>query len=144
MKIQIINEKITPEDLYPQTSGSAGIDLKAILSNPINLYPKEKYKFSTGIKVAIPDKHVGILVPRSSTGLRGLWLANIVGIIDSDYRGEVIVGLINTSELPITINPMDRIAQLIVTTHYNYNQISIVDSLDETERNSNGFGSTGV
>ena len=143
MKIQITNKMLKPNLLAPKTDQSAGIDLYACIDSTVRLQPGEIHKFNSGIRIAIDPGYVGCIFPRSSTGLKGLWLANITGIIDSDYRGDVVVAIKNTSKDEIAVNPMDRIAQLVVMPHYIHDNTHFVPVLDVTERGDNGFGSTG-
>ena len=143
MKIQITDNRLTPKMMAPATEGSAGIDLYACIDTPVRLWEDEKVKVSAGIKVAIPQGWIGVIVPRSSTGFEGKWLANVIGVIDSDYRGDVIVAIKNTSNWIEVIAPMDRIAQMLVIPHYEYNNIEVTDTLDETIRGVGSFGSTG-
>ena len=143
MNIQITDGRIRSSQLKPATVASAGIDLYACIDETTYLEVDEKIKINSGIKVSIPEGWVGVVVPRSSTGYDGKWLANVVGVIDSDYRGEVIVAIKNTSRIRIAIKPMDRIAQMVVVPHYNYNNISFVNSIASTDRGDGGFGSTG-
>lgn len=128
------------------TSGSAGIDIRAMLEKPTVLNPGETILTPSGFSVYIKDPSiVGIVYPRSGLGYKhGIVLANLVGVIDSDYQGPLMVPLWNRSQEPFTINPGDRIAQLVFerTLHANLN---VVDSFSgESERGLNGFGSTGI
>ena len=148
MKIKIVDKRITPDMLGYKTKGSAGIDLYAL---PNKYYANSLVwhgiytEFSTGIKLEIPEGHVGIIVPRSSSGSNGLMLANTVGVIDSDYRGEIKLRLVKwkvESAKPIEIKEPVRVAQLLIMPVKQVD-IEIVDSLEETDRGENGFGSTG-
>ncbi len=148
MHIQIINDNITPKMLHPVNAGDAGIDLYAAIDSIIGL-PSfgDTTTVPSGIKVAIPEGHVGLIFPRSSTGSKGLHLANVIGVIDSGYRGEILMKIRNNNAVFIgaglLIKPMDRIAQLIVMPIYNYTLIKFTDSLSSTQRGEKGFGSTG-
>lgn len=126
------------------TEGSAGFDLAAqreVLLLPMHGVPTP---INTGVKVAIPEGYAGLLVPRSSLGRRGLILANTVGVIDSDYRGHIIVQAIATAE-SIKLRPGDRFAQLVLFPILTINsQAAKADALEETERGEGGFGSTGA
>ena len=105
--------------------------------------PNTTVKIGTGIAIALPSYTFGGIYPRSGLATKcGLAPANKVGVIDADYRGELIVALHNHSTFPQSINQGDRIAQLIVQSYFNFDW-EIVDTLDETERGSSGFGSTG-
>jgi dUTP pyrophosphatase len=140
MQIKLLNPAIK---LKPATSGSAGIDLVANIPSTIVIPSHSQKKVPTGISVAIPEGWVGLFIFCSSTGIGGLYLANTMGVIDSDYRGEVMAICCNRISDPIHINPMDRFCQLVVVPHYSYEYIEYVDELSSTERGSNGFGSTG-
>ena len=125
------------------TEGSAGIDLCACIDEPITIAAGEIVKIPTGIASSIPVDCVSLIFARSGLAVKeGIALANSVGVVDSDYRGEIIVGLINHSKKDYTINPGDRIAQLVVMPVCLL-PVEVVDSLDSTERGDGGFGSTG-
>lgn len=143
LKIKKLNEKaIVP---LRATTGSAGMDLYACIDEPITIKPLERVLIPTGIATALPSNDYAIfLFARSGLGIKhGIALANGVGVVDSDYRGEICVGLQNSSNESYVINPNDRIAQMVVMPVCSP-EIVTVDRLDETERNSGGFGSTGV
>ena len=120
--------------------GDAGLDLCS--RDHAILYPGEKLNIGTGVHVAIPRFHVGLLVPRSGLGGRGLTLRNTVGVIDSGYRGEVIAMCVNNGEDPISIQKGERFAQLVVVPFLSV-PVEVVDELDSTERGETGFGSSG-
>ncbi len=126
------------------TPGSAGLDLTAAIEAPIKLSPGERMKMPTGIQIEIPEGHQGQVVPRSGLAAKaGISLTNCVGTIDSDYRGEVLVLLINHGSEPYTFQPGERIAQLVVVP-IPYVEILEVDDLSPSEvRGPGGFGSTG-
>lgn len=130
-----------------ESNGAAGIDLRACIDETITL-GWEKVKLHLGIAAAIPQGHMGILVPRSSTGSKGLELVNTMGVIDSDYRGEIIAWARNKyPENPLEIQPGDRIVQLIiipVTTFASITYKSSFDPNEDTARGGGGFGSTGA
>ena len=152
MKInaKILSDKITPEMLQPKTPGSAGIDLMAV-NLPISavvknlyVYPGQCTKIGTGIAIHLDDPgYAAMVLPRSGMGTKGLILGNTIGLIDSDYQGEIILSVWNRSSDPIKINAMDRIAQLIIIPVIQP-EFNFVESFEQTERGSNGFGSTGV
>ena len=136
---------VCKNDLLPayQTKGAAGLDLYCKTDNRIVIEPKKTVKVDTGVKVQIPEGYFGAIYPRSSTGVKKkIMLANTVGIIDSDYRGEIMIYLYNYGEEEQTIENGDRIAQLIVQPYKQF-EIEVVDSLDDTDRGEGGFGSTG-
>lgn len=122
--------------------GDAGMDLVAAIEKAQIFYPGETRAIQTGIAVAIPRHHVGLLCVRSSLGKRGLSLANSVGVIDSGYRGEIVAMLKNHSANPVWIEPLERIVQLLVVPCVTQ-EIELVDALPESARGANGFGSTG-
>lgn len=122
------------------TPDSAGIDLKA--SKGIIMNPHERVKIPLGVRVAIPKGHVGLLIGRSSMGAKGIAVSNAVGVIDADYRGEIMALLTNTNNHTVTIMEGDRVAQLLIMPIVQP-KIVRVDSLDTTTRGEGGFGSTG-
>lgn len=142
MKVQIINKSHHPLPEY-QTSRSAGMDIRANLTEPVELKPLERKLIPTGLYIALPDGYEAQIRPRSGLAIKhGISLVNTPGTIDADYRGEIGVILINLSNEPFVINDGERICQMVIT---NYQQVEWqqVDILDETERGSGGFGHTG-
>jgi len=145
-KIQIDLKKLDPKAVMP-TCGSefaAGNDLYACLEAPAEIAPGTTMMVHTGIAVAIPEGYAGLVYARSGlASKRGLAPANKAGVIDADYRGELMVALHNHSAVPQTIEPGERIAQLVVTPFLpvSFNE---VEELDETVRGAGGFGSTGT
>ncbi len=141
LKIKKLNEKaVIPERA---TSGSAGMDLYAVLDEPLTLIKGETALIPTGIAIALESKNeVALVFPRSGLSIKhGIGLLNSVGVIDSDYRGEIKVGVINQKEEPYTIEPNERIAQMVIMPVI-LPQIIEVENLDDTERGNGGFGST--
>lgn len=130
---------------FRATEGSAGMDLYACIDEPITLEAGEKAVIPTGIAIALPSAELGAFIfARSGLAIKhGIGLLNSVGVIDSDYRGEVCVGLINQLKEPYTIQPDERIAQMVIMPVSLIQPIE-VDELDETERGAGGFGSTGT
>ena len=125
------------------TAGAAAMDLHACLEAPLTIEAGARAIVPTGLAVAIPAGHVGLLAVRSSMGIkRGVTLANGVGVIDSDYRGEVGVGLMNAGSEAYTVLPGDRIAQLMVLP-VAQPALELVTELPATDRGEGGFGSTG-
>jgi dUTP pyrophosphatase len=126
------------------TPGAAGLDLAAAIPKPIELRAGERMKMPTGIQIEIPERHQGQVVPRSGLAAKaGITLTNCVGTIDSDYRGEVIVLLINHGTETYTFEPGERVAQLVVQP-IPYVEIEEVDELSPSDvRGAGGFGSTG-
>jgi dUTP pyrophosphatase len=125
------------------TSCAAGADLKVILDEAILIKPHTSVLLHTGIAVAIPDGYVGLVYARSGlASKRNLAPANKVGVIDADYRGEIMVCMHNHSDNAQVLEPNERIAQLVITP-YIYGEFEEVEALNATDRGSGGFGSTG-
>ena len=145
LQIQVLSEMIGREIPLPYyaTEGAAAVDLHACIDEAVTLPPGGRALLPTGLAAAIPAGHVGLLAVRSSMGIRhGVTLSNGVGVIDSDYRGQVHVGLHNLSGEPYTVQPGDRVAQLMVVP-VAAPEIEVVDALPETVRGAGGLGSTG-
>ncbi|MDB2702382.1 dUTP diphosphatase [Flavobacteriaceae bacterium] len=142
MQLPIINE--SPFDLPTYaTISSAGLDLKAVLDAPISMAPLERKIIGTGLKIALPEGYEAQVRPRSGLAAKhGITVLNAPGTIDADYRGEIGVILVNLSNDSFTIQPGERIAQLVVA---QYTQVSWqpTANLEETDRGEGGFGSTG-
>ncbi len=126
------------------TKGSAGMDLHACIDSEITIEPGEIKVIPTGLAIALEsENYVAYIYARSGLAIKhGITLANCVGVVDSDYRGEVCVGLTNISKNPYTITPDERIAQLVIAPVCVCDAVE-VDDLDSTERGEGGFGSTG-
>lgn len=140
--VRIINHSDNPLPTYA-TVGSAGLDLRAYVSEPITLHPFERVAVPTGLFIALPDGYEAQLRPRSGLALKsGITLLNTPGTIDADYRGEIKVILTNLSQEPFVINSGDRICQMLIA-RYEQVEWTQVDTLDETERGAGGFGHTG-
>lgn len=123
---------------------AAGVDLYACINSPVTIYPDETYVIGSGVAFEPPKGHFGAVVPRSSVGIkRNLTLPNNVGIIDNDYRGEIMIAFHNIGNQPEVINPDERIAQLVLLPYITC-PIEEIDELTETERGEGGIGSTGV
>ena len=141
-EVYIINESPFELPAYATVS-SAGVDLKAFLDHPIDLKPLERKIIPTGIKLALPEGYEAQIRPRSGLAAKhGISILNSPGTIDSDYRGEIGVILVNLSNQVFTINRGDRIAQLVLTKYEKINW-KIIKELPETNRGIGGFGSTG-
>lgn len=126
-----------------KTSGSSGLDLYANINESISLNPLDRALIPTGLHIAIPEGYEGQIRARSGLALKhGISLVNGIGTIDSDYRGEIGVILVNLGKEEYIINRGDRIAQLVIIK-YEKVELKEVEYLDETERNSGGFGHTG-
>ncbi|MBD5162289.1 MAG: dUTP diphosphatase [Oscillibacter sp.] len=147
MKLQIkpVSDKIGRSIPLPYyaTAGAAAIDLHACLDEAVVIPAGGQAMIPTGIAAAIPEGYVGIMAVRSSMGIRhGITMANGIGVIDSDYRGPLSVGLYNLREEDYVVQPGDRVAQLLVVPVL-CPELEIVSELPETERGAGGFGSTG-
>ena len=139
-------KKVHPKAMIPKraTPGSAGLDLSACIEAPVTLSPGGLTMIPTGLAVALPSADcVALIYARSGLAVRhGIALSNGVGVVDSDYRGEINVGLCNVGSEPYTIQPGERIAQMVIAPVL-LPPVLEVDELDETERGAGGFGSTG-
>ena len=146
LKLKPLSPKLGKEIPLPAyaTPGSAGMDLRACIDEPLTIQPMERVKVPAGFAISLPGpEYVALIFARSGLGIKsGITLPNCVGVIDSDYRGEIIVALTNLSKEPYTIQPGDRVAQLVIMP-VTQADISVVDELDNTERGAGGFGSTG-
>lgn len=143
MKIKVVNRGHQPLPAYATTQ-SAGMDLRANISEPVVLRPMERKLIPTGLFIALPPGYEAQVRPRSGLALkRGITVLNAPGTIDADYRGEVGVLLINLSAEDFVVNDGERIAQMVIARHENGEFIE-VEALDETERGAGGYGHTGV
>ena len=134
------HNKFVPE--Y-KTEGAAGMDLCAAISESITLKPLERYLVPTGLKIELEHGYEAQIRPRSGLSIKhGISLINCVGTVDEDYRGEVCVGVVNLSNEEYTIQPDERIAQMIIA-RVEQAKIEVVTELSETSRGEGGFGSTG-
>ncbi len=140
--MRIVNNSSLELPSY-QTEGSAGFDLRANIKDKLEIAPLERLLVPTGLRVEIPSGFVGYVCSRSGLALKkGIQVINAPGVVDCDYRGDVGVILVNLSRDVQVIEPGERIAQMIIAP-YERVDFEIADSLDETERGSGGFGSTG-
>ena len=139
-------KRLDPRAVLPayQTAGAAAMDLAAVLDEPVTIAPRQLVTIPTGLAIALPDDGwVALVFARSGLGTKhGISPSNCVGVIDSDYRGEVMVGLHNSGGADYTIQPGDRIAQLMITPVARASVLEL-DELPATARGSGGFGSTG-
>ena len=143
MKLKIVNTSDNPLPLY-ETTGSAGMDLRAQLQEPVMLKPLQRALIPTGLYIELPDGFEAQIRPRSGLALKkGVTVLNSPGTIDSDYRGEIKVIMINLSNETTVINTGERIAQMIISKHEKV-VLKEVDELNETARGEGGFGHTGV
>ncbi len=143
MKVLIVNKSGNPMPAYA-TPGSAGLDLRANLSEDVVIKPLGRAIIPTGIYMALPVGYEAQIRPRSGLAAKsGITVLNSPGTIDSDYRGEICAILINLSDQPFTIHNGDRVCQMVIAK-YESADIEEVSSLNETERGAGGFGHTGV
>lgn len=143
IKVQVINKSTHALPEY-QTSGSAGMDIRAWLQTPVTLAPMERKLIPTGLYIALPQGYEAQIRPRSGLAIkRGLSMVNTPGTIDSDYRGEIMVAVINLSTEPQEIADGERIAQMIISK-YERVEWQATDELGETTRGAGGFGHSGT
>lgn len=143
IKIKVVNKGHQQLPAYA-TKQSAGMDLRANIDEPIILHPMERRLIPTGLHIALPEGFEAQVRPRSGLALKhGITVLNTPGTIDADYRGEVMVLLVNFSNDDFVINDGERIAQMVIARH-EQGEFLEVDELDETERGEGGYGHTGV
>ncbi|MEO8772426.1 MAG: dUTP diphosphatase [Ferruginibacter sp.] len=143
LKISIVNNSDNPAPSYA-TEGSAGMDIRANLDMPVLLKPLERQLIPTGLFIELPENYEAQIRPRSGLAFKqGITCLNTPGTIDSDYRGEIKVLLINLSNEEATINNSDRIAQMVISK-VDKAELIVVQQLNETQRGAGGFGHTGV
>ena len=143
MKVEIINNSTHELPKY-STKGSAGMDLRANIQTPVTIQPMERALIPTGLQIALPEGYEAQIRPRSGMALKhGITCANTPGTVDSDYRGDVGVILINLSKEPYTVYNGDRIAQMVIAKYerVEWNPVSV---LSATERADGAYGHTGV
>jgi dUTP pyrophosphatase len=144
LDVKILDPRIREAMPGYGSSGAAGLDLRACLDAPLALQPGDSQLVPSGIAIHIGDPGYGALVlPRSGLGAKnGIVLGNLVGLIDSDYQGQVFVSIWNRSKAAFTIQPMDRIAQMIIVPVQQV-EWNVVDEFEASSRGAGGFGSTG-
>lgn len=143
MKVEIVNKSKHELPKYA-TASSAGMDIRANIEQPIVLMPLERCLVPTGLHIALPEGYEAQIRPRSGLALKkGLTVLNSPGTIDVDFRGEIGVILINLSSEDFTINDGERIAQMVIA-HYEQAEWEPVETLDDTERGTGGFGHSGI
>lgn len=143
IKVKVINKSgyDLPEYKTPQ---SAGMDLRANIDEAVTLEPMSRVLVKTGLFIALPEGYEAQIRPRSGLALKhGITVLNTPGTVDADYRGEIMVLLINLSNISFIINPGDRIAQMVIARHEQA-EFTLVDELDDTERGEGGMGHTGI
>ncbi|STZ00247.1 Deoxyuridine 5'-triphosphate nucleotidohydrolase [Moraxella lacunata] len=150
VQVKLLNPKIGSDPNFPlptrATDGSAGIDLRACIDEPVVIHAGETKLIGTGLAIYIKDPNfAGIILPRSGLGHKhGIVLGNLVGLIDADYQGELMVSVWNRSDTDFTLNPAERMAQYMVVPVVRP-VFDIVDEFsDDSERGAGGFGSSGV
>ena len=144
---RILIKKVSINPLFKlpkyESNGAAGMDLSADIDAEVELKPLERFLFPTGIAISLPKDLEAQIRPRSGLAIKnGITLLNTPGTVDSDYRGEIKVILVNISNDKYTIKPGDRIAQMVLS-QFVQGQFELVENLDETDRGSSGFGSSG-
>ncbi len=143
MKVKIVNKSNFKMPEY-KTLDSAGLDLKAFIADSVTIEPLQRLLVPTGLFIEIPKGFEGQIRARSGLAIKhGIGLINGIGTIDSDYRGEIKIALVNISNDEFTIKNGDRIAQLVINKYERVELIE-VETIDETQRGSGGFGSTGI
>ena len=143
MKVQIINKSHHQLPQYA-TIQSAGVDLRANLSEPIVLAPMQRALIPTGLYISLPAGYEAQVRPRSGLAIKkGITVLNSPGTIDADYRGEICIILINLSQEEFVVNDGERVAQMVIARHEQAEWVE-VEALDETERGAGGYGHTGV
>lgn len=144
LDVKIMDARMAEQLPAYATSGSAGLDLRACLSEPLTLQPNAWQLVPTGIAIHLADPNfAAIILPRSGLGHKhGIVLGNLVGLIDSDYQGQLMVSAWNRSDVAFTIEPMERIAQLVIVPVVQA-QFNVVTEFPASERGEGGYGSTG-
>ena len=142
--VKLLDERLKTHPPAYATDGAAGLDLRACLPGPITLHPGETTLVPSGLEIHLADPGLAAMVlPRSGLGHKhGIVLGNLVGLIDSDYQGQIFVSVWNRGRASFTIQPMERIAQLVVVPVLQVG-FNLVDSFDASTRGADGFGSTG-
>ena len=142
--VRILDERLRQQLPGYATAGAAGLDLRACLPAPLVIEPGSTHLVPTGIAIHIGDPgHAALILPRSGLGHKhGIVLGNLVGLIDSDYQGELMVSTWNRGSAPFTLNPLERLAQLVIVPVVRA-QFNVVEDFAASERGSGGFGSTG-
>ena len=144
LDVRILDARLREQPPHYATEGSAGLDLRACIDAPLVLRPGDTQLVPTGIAIHLDDAgYAALLVPRSGLGHKhGIVLGNLVGLIDSDYQGQVMVSCWNRGREPFTVQPLERIAQLVVVPVVRV-QLNVVEDFRRSDRGSGGFGSTG-
>jgi dUTP pyrophosphatase len=144
LEVKVLNEKIRDQLPHYATPGSAGLDLRACIDEAITLNPGDTKLIPTGMAIHLGDPgYAALILPRSGLGHKhGIVLGNLVGLIDSDYQGELMVSCWNRGQTRFMLEPMERLAQLVVVPVIQV-EMQVVDNFEESHRGEGGFGSTG-
>ena len=144
LDVKILDVRMRDQLPHYATGGSAGLDLRACLDQPLNLAPGQTKLIPTGIAIHLADPGLAaVILPRSGLGHKhGIVLGNLVGLIDSDYQGQIFVSTWNRGNAAFVINPMERLAQLVVVPVVQV-ELNVVDDFESSPRGAGGFGSTG-
>ena len=144
LEVKVLDERMRSMLPHYATPGAAGLDLRACLDAPLTLAPGQSQLVSSGIAIHVGDPgYAAVILPRSGLGSKnGIVLGNLVGLIDSDYQGPLMVSLWNRSSAPFTVQPLDRIAQLVVVPVVQV-EFEVVEQFAASQRGAGGFGSTG-
>lgn len=144
LDVRILDARLREQLPQYATPGAAGLDLRACLAAPLVLAPGATELIATGIAIHLADaRYAALILPRSGLGHKhGIVLGNLVGLIDSDYQGQLMVSCWNRGSTAFTINPLERVAQLVIVPVLQV-EFNVVDSFEESGRGAGGFGSTG-
>ena len=144
LDVKILDARMRDQLPHYATGGSAGLDLRACTEAPMTIEPGQTHLVPTGIAIHIGDpRYAAMILPRSGLGHKsGIVLGNLVGLIDSDYQGQLMVSLWNRGQQTFTLNPMERIAQLVIVPVMQV-EFNVVENFEESDRGAGGFGSTG-
>ena len=142
--LKILDERMRSRVPAYATPGSAGLDLRALLDEPLTILPGETKLVRTGLAIHVADpRYAALILPRSGLGhKKGIVLGNLVGLIDSDYQGELMISTWNRGSAPFVLEPFERLAQLMVVPVMQV-EFNVVESFETSERGAGGFGSTG-
>ncbi len=142
--VKILDPRMKEQLPAYATQGSAGLDLRACIEAPLTIHPGETHLIPTGLAIHIGDpRYAAMILPRSGMGHKhGIVLGNLVGLIDSDYQGQLMISTWNRGQAAFTLNPMERLAQLVVVPVLQVG-FDVVNEFDDSERGAGGFGSTG-
>jgi dUTP pyrophosphatase len=142
--VKILDQRLKDSPPHYATAGAAGLDLRACIGAPLTIAPGETHLVPTGMAIHLADPGLAAMIlPRSGLGHKhGIVLGNLVGLIDSDYQGEIFVSTWNRGSQPFTLNPLDRLAQLVVVPVVQV-AFNVVDDFAASDRGAGGFGSTG-